>query len=281
MGEPTQRRIVNLVTSRRCSNAVQVRSYLKANENLEISEATIRRILRSHGLVSGVKRKKPYLSKYSQKKRYQFAKKYENWTVEDWSKVIWSDESKFQIFGSDGKQYYWKRPEEPLNRFHIKPTVKFGGGSVMIWACFTSRGVGGFCKIDGTMNSELYRQILREDFLGTVRDHSFDAKDIVFQQDGAPSHTAILTKRLLRRNKVKFFDWPPQSPDLNPIEHLWIEVDRRLRNLPGQVSSEQDLWEKIQKVWQEIDLATCTNLIKSMPTRIHDVIRAQGGYTRW
>ena len=67
MGEPTQRRIVNLVTSRRCSNAVQVRSYLKANENLEISEATIRRILRSHGLVSGVKRKKPYLSKYSQK----------------------------------------------------------------------------------------------------------------------------------------------------------------------------------------------------------------------
>ena len=58
LGEPTQRRIVNLITSRKCSTAVEVRAYLAKNANMDISVSTIRRILRSHGLVSGVKKKK-------------------------------------------------------------------------------------------------------------------------------------------------------------------------------------------------------------------------------
>ena len=260
---------------------MQVVSHLKEKENLEVSASTIRRILRKHDLVSGIKRKKPFLSASYQKARLDFCKKHEGWSVEDWSKVIWSDESRFQIFGSDGKQYYWKRPEEPLNRFHVQPKVKHGGGSVMIWGCFTSRGVGGFCKIDGTMDGELYRLILRDDLLGTVRNHGLSVRDIIFQQDGASCHTATLTKRWLRRNRVKTFDWPPSSPDLNPIEHLWAEVDRCLRKLPGNISSEKDLWEKIQVVWEQIDVETCTNLIRSMPERVRDVIRARGGYTRW
>ena len=281
VNEPTQRRIVNLITSRRCSSAVEVRNRLQERENLDISTPTIRRILRNNGLVSRVKRKMPYLSERHKKQRYGFAKKYESWTIEDWSKVIWSDESKFQIFGSDGKQYYWKYPGEPLKDHHIKPTMKFGGGSIMIWGCFTSRGVGSYCRIEGKMNAELYQQILGKNLMDTIRAHKFAVTNIIFQQDGDPKHTATSTKRWLRRNRVKVLDWPPQSPDLNPIEHLWNEVDRRLRHLPGQISSREDLWNKIQQIWQEIDIDTCTNLIHSMPERISDVIKARGGYTRW
>ena len=214
------------------SSAVEVQNHLQEQENINISAPTIRRILRNDGLVSRVKRKKPYLSKKHQKRRLDFTRKYENWTINNWSKVIWSDESKFKVFGSDGKQYYWKRPEESLNCFHIKLTVKFGGGSVMIWGCFTSRGVGGFCKIDGIMNAKLYQQILHEDLLNTIKVQGFAIKDIIFQQDGDPKHTANSTKRWLQSNKIKVLDWPAQSPDLNPIEHLWNEVDRHLRHLP-------------------------------------------------
>ena len=64
---------------------------------------------------------------------------------------------------------------------------------------------------------------------------------------------------------MKVLDWPPQSPDLNPIEHLWIEIDNRLRHLPERISNKNDLWNKIQQVWNEIDIDTCTNLIHSMP----------------
>ena len=116
-----------------CSNAVQLTKSLQINNRIEVCTNTVRRALRRNGLMARVKRKKPLLSKKHREKRLKFAKEFKDWTVSDWSKVVWSDESKFQIFGSDGRQYCWKREGEPLKDAHIKPTVKFGDGSVFVW----------------------------------------------------------------------------------------------------------------------------------------------------
>ena len=76
--------------------------------------------------------------------------------MEDWKRVIWSDESKLNLFGSDGRIYCWKSSKEPLRPHHVKPTVKHGGGSIMVWGCMTPEGVGYLCRIDGGLNAELY-----------------------------------------------------------------------------------------------------------------------------
>ena len=76
----------------------------------------------------------------------------------------------------------------------------------MIWGCFTSRGVGGFCKIDGIMNAKLYQQILHEDLLNTIKVQGFAIKDIIFQQDGDPKYIANSTKQWLQSNKIKVLD---------------------------------------------------------------------------
>ena len=76
-------------------------------------------------------------------------------------------------------------------------------------------------------------------------------------------------------------EWPPQSPDLNPIKHLWNEVDRRLRLFGDSPRSRDDLWEKIQVVWQNIEVEFVQKLIRTMPTRVVDLLAAKGGYTRW
>src|SRR6185503_11986753 len=76
-------------------------------------------------------------------------------------------------------------------------------------------------------------------------------------------------------------DWPTYSPDLNPIKHLWNEMDRQLRKLPGSISSKDNLWNKIQQVWNEIDVEFCLRLIDTMPQRIADVLKARSGYTWW
>lgn len=94
----------------------------------------------------------------------------------------------------------------------------------MIWGCFTSRGVGSYCKVDGTMDAELYRRILREDLMWTISDHGFDVEEVIFQQDGASVHTATLTKRWLRRNKIKFFDWPPNLLTLTPSNTCGLKL---------------------------------------------------------
>ncbi|CAB5191505.1 unnamed protein product [Rhizophagus irregularis] len=216
---------------------------------------TVRRSLRKQGLVSRVKKRKPLLLKRHRIARKKFAQKYRNWTIEDWHKVVWSDE--------------------------IKPTVKFGGGSIMIWGCMGAFGVGKYCKIDGRMDGELYREILEEEFLGTLSECDLSVDDVIFQQDNDPKHTANKTYEWFKDNDVEILDWPAQSPDLNPIEHLWNEIDCRLRQLPGNITSKDDLWDKVQLVWNQIDVDFCLKLIDTMPQRIKDVLRAGGGYTEW
>ena len=82
-----------------------------------------------------MKKKKPLLSSSHKKKRLVFALKYQHWTVEDWKRVIWSDETRINRIGSDGQEYVWKRKKEGLIAREVQGTVKFGGGSLMIWGC--------------------------------------------------------------------------------------------------------------------------------------------------
>jgi len=151
----------------------------------------------------------------------------------------------------------------------------------MVWGCFTSGGVGNICRIYGHMNGDLYRQILKEDLLGTIKCNGMDKDNIIFQQDNDPKHTANLTKQWFEDNRVTVLDWPAQSPDLNPIEHLWNEMDRRPRQLEIPVRTQDQLWDAIQKIWVELGSDVCKKLVDTMPTRINDVIKANGGYTKW
>ena len=186
------------------------------------------------------------------------------------------------IYGSDGREYSWKKPGEPLRDHHVKPTVKFGWGSIMVWGCFTSDGVGNICRIYGHMNGNLYRRILEEELLGTIEWHQMDKDNIIFQQDNDPKHTtARLTKQWFEDDSIRVLDWPAQSPDLNPIEHLWNEMDRRLRRLETPVRTQDDVWDAIQRIWVELENDVYKKLVDTMPPRINDVIKANGGYTRW
>ena len=80
-----------------------------------------------------------------------------------------------------------------------------------------------------------------------------------------PKHTSSLVQQWLGRQDLSVLEWPPQSPDLNPIEHLWNEVDRRLRLFGTSPTCKDDLWEKIQVFWQNIEVKYVHKLIRTMP----------------
>ena len=175
----------------------------------------------------------------------------------------------------------WKKAGSPLTSQHVQPTVKFGGGSVMIWGCMTIHGVGYMCRIEGRMDAELYEEILEDHVFPTLEYYGMDEEDFIFQQDNDPKHTSKRAKKWFEDHNITLLDWPPQSPDLNPIEHLWQHLKFCLAAYETDPKSIQELWQRTEVEWEKIGKEECVKLINSMPRRVAAVLKAKGGYTKY
>ena len=142
-----------------------------------------------------------------------------------WKHVLWSDESKYHFFGSDDKVMVWRTPKEEYNKKCRVPTVKHGGGNVKVWGCFAWNGVENLVFIEENMTSEMYKNILDKNLFQSSRKLQMDS-DMVFQHDNDPKHTAHIVRYGLSENYVERLIWPLFLPDLNPVEHLWDELER-------------------------------------------------------
>jgi transposase len=276
-----KRRVVRMITSGEVDTATQAKQQLCNAIDTNISTKTVVRELKKAGMKATTKQKKPLLLSRHIRQRLEFAKKYQHWTLDDWKRVIWSDETKINRLGCDGRIWIWKKPGEPLVERHIKPTVKFGGGSLMIWGCMTAKGVGYMCRVDGNMDAQLYTNILNDELLRTLDYYHLARDDIVFQHDNDPKHTSRMATNWLNENDIEVLDWPPQSPDLNPIEHLWCHLKRKLAGYEDVATSMHELWKRVEAEWETIPTEGCMNLIESMTNRVAAVLKASGGYTKY
>ena len=142
------------------------------------------------------------------------------------------------------------------------------------------KGLGTLEFIDTTMNKEIFLQLLIDN-LETSRKRIRLYRDFWFQQDNDPKHTAKIIKKWFEDNNIKVLPWPPQSPDLNPIEHLWSEVGRRISN--RKPKNKDELKEILRETWSSIheEGTYIKKLVESMPRRIAEVIKAKGGPTKY
>ncbi len=218
-------------------------------------KSTITAALHQSGLYGRVARRKPLLSARHMKACMEFAKK-NTWRIL-W---LWSDETKIELFGLNSKRYVWRKPGTAHHLSNTVPTVKHGGGSIMLWGCFSAAGTGRLVAIEGKMNAAKYRDILDENLLQSAQDLRLGRR-FTFQQDNDPKHTAKITKEWLHNNSVTVFEWPSQSPDLNPIEHLWRDLKMAVhQRLPSNLTE----LERICKAeWQRIPKSRCEKLVAS------------------
>ncbi len=181
-----------------------------------ISERTTHRTLKQMGYSSRRPHRVPLLSAKNRKRRRQFAKAHQNWTIKDWKNVAWSDESRFLRWHSDGRVRIWQKNMKTWIHPALSQRFRPGGGGVMVWGIFSWHTLGPLVPIEHCLNATAYLSIVADHvhpFMTTV----YPSSDGYFQQDNAPCHKAqIISDWFLEHdNDFTLLKWPPQSPDLN------------------------------------------------------------------
>ena len=131
------------------------------------------------------------------------------------------------------------------------------------------------------MDAQLYCSILEDELQQSLEYYSKTAEDIIFQQDNDPKHTSKLAQKWFNDHDFIVMKWPVQSPDLNPIEHLWWYLKRRLAEYEIPPNGLEELWNRCQVEWDKIPKEVVQNLIESMPRRVEAVLKAKRGYTKY
>ena len=182
--------------------------------------------------------------------------------MEDWTRVIWSDETKINRIGSDGRKYAWKLAGKPLQDKEVQGTVKFGGGSFIVWGCMSWNGVGILAEVEGRMNAKHYVSILEDNLLPSIENSGIPEESIIFQQNNNPKHSSKRAQNWFKSQGIRLLDWPAQSPDLSPIEHLQQHLKKRLNSYERPAKGGWELWERIEAEWGKIEVEECQNSLK-------------------
>lgn len=232
-----------------------------------VSPETIRRKLRSLGYRSAKPVVKPLLTAAHKEKRVSWCK--DN-AQTDWNSVLFTDEASFEVGGWKGRQWC-RRGTRP-----IVEKMKFPH-KVMVWGGISSKGKTPLFFIDGTLTGSGYIELLRTHYLPWKR--SKRIAGLIFQQDNAPCHTAKVGKAFMDSKRMQVLDWPPNSPDLNPIENLWAHL--KFKVAQRAPTTKEELKRVLVEEWESISQEAIDKFIGNMSDRIYACMFARGGHTNF
>ncbi len=223
-----ERLLMRRVEENRHASSLQLSKEVESQTGVTISHDTIRCTLQRNGMHGCRPRKKPLLKPRHKKARLEFARAHADKDEDYWDSILWSDETKINFFGTDGFKTVWRRKSEEYKEKCMVPTVKRGGGSVLMWGCMSAAGVGELHFIDGIMNSQMYCSILKEKMLPSLRALGRRA---LFQHDNDPKHTSkacwISEEEQGESDSVaKYVSWskPNRTPMGNSEETSWASL---------------------------------------------------------
>ena len=264
------------------SKAGRLLSYtgLSSALDLGVSVDVIRAALQKRGYKRYIARQKPPLSEKNKELRLAWAQEHKDWTLQQWSLILWTDET-WVTGGRHRRQWVTRKVGEELHPDCVLAKVQRRKGW-MFWGCFAggNKGPSLFWEKEwGSIDQKGYSERIIPLIDGWIRMNP----ELLLMQDHAPSHAGKVTRQELLERRIRLIEWPPFSPDLNPIETVWNWMKNWIEEQYGPEAN--FTWDQLREVvtaaWEAVPRWKLLDLLESMPQRCADVIQAGGGHTKW
>ena len=158
--------------------------------------------------------------------RLQWAQQHYRWRRQHWARVLISDESRFNLSHHDGRIRVFRRRGERFADNCLIERDRFGGGVVMVRGGIMGRRKTNLIVVQGNLNAQGYiNQILQAEAVPFLQRHG----PAILMHGNARPHVARICRQFLNSNNVNVLLWPAVSPDMNPIEHIWGYLGRKVR----------------------------------------------------
>ena len=210
----------------------------------------------------------------NRQKRLAFANLY----VEDMDsldRITWSDETCVTAYPTKRQIAIKVHSSTKESELPFIPKVQKGGFSVMFWGCFTRYAKGPLTVIEGSIDNPKYLELIQDIVIPEI---NASEHDLIFMQYDARPHKARIVRDYYDENNVAVLDWPPQSPDLNPIEQVWAIMKHELYTRKTFPKNRTELIETFLGIWDSLELKRFENLSDSIPERLEKVIENKGGW---
>ena len=241
---------------------------------------TIRRVIKKFGLRRRIAARRTLMNEVQRNKRRNWSQSRKKLPISYWARVLFSDEKIFRTDSHRRGVFVTRRVNEKFE----KKCVQLGpkrGPQIHVWGLIGWRGVGPIKLVNGRLDAREYQKQILSDLKEVgAKMCSKKQKGWIFQQDLAPPHSARSTTEFLANKNISVLEWPGNSPDLNPIEHVWGYLAQKLDGLPMATTNNM-LWEQVQAAWHTIPVSYLRQLYRSMPRRISAVLESEGGFTSY
>ncbi|UYV82328.1 hypothetical protein LAZ67_21001723 [Cordylochernes scorpioides] len=195
----------------------------------------------------------------------------QRWQRRHWANVLFSDESRFSLNTDSRRVFIWREPETRYHPSNIREIDGFRGGSLLVWAGISSnRRTPLHIFSGGTLTAQRYRDEILEPYLRPYKDQI--GHNLILMDDNARPHRARLVNEYLQSENIRRMDWPARSPDLNPIEHVWDALGRRIGARHPSPRTLVELRTALLEEWGLLPLDLLQSLVNSMRARCETLI---------
>ncbi|GFT97908.1 transposable element Tcb2 transposase [Trichonephila clavipes] len=281
---PNEDRYLVLTARRhRNMNATLLQQHLRSATGTTVSTQTVRNWLHDAGLYARRPMVRVRLTSRHRCDRREWATEHVNWRRNEWSNVFFSDESRFSVYPDNRRIFIWRDRDSRNNAAFVHESVRFGGEGVLVYD-----GI----SIDGDTHTDLY--IIRDEPLTARRYRDEILRPIVvpyaarigddfilMDNNCRPPHRANLVEDFFFEEGIVGMERPTCSPDMNPIEHVWDALGRRVAGRQPSPQTLQEMERAILEEWDRIPQLVINSLIDSMPQRCSTLLAVRENHTSY